>query len=231
MRAILFDLDGTLLDLDLHGFLERYFSALSRVIARVIDEDRVEEAMTAINDATIAMMQPHPGVTNREVFNAHYLSATGVDLEAHAAVFDGFYEEEFPHLRGAARPAPGALEAVRTAREHGMRVAIATNPIFPRRAIDHRLDWAGIDSDLYDAVTSYECMTACKPLPAYYREVTQMLGVEPADCLMVGDDPVLDMGAADVGMSTFYVGPGTPAHATYRGSLTELADLIGRLAS
>lgn len=229
MRAVLFDLDGTLLDLDLRRFLEEYFDALSRVVARVIDHDRVDEAMQSINDATGAMMLPHPGTTNRDVFNAHYLEASGVDLNRHSEVFDAFYENDFPLLRGGARPAAGGLEALSAARSNGLRVAIATNPIFPRRAIEHRMSWAGIGPDSYDVVTSYESMTACKPLPGYFRETAAMLGVDPTDCLMVGDDPILDMGASDVGMATYYVGPGTPAHATYQGSLTDLADLIGRL--
>jgi FMN phosphatase YigB (HAD superfamily) len=45
---------------------------------------------------------------------------------------------------------------------------------------------------------------------------------------MVGDDPVLDMSAADVGMKTFYVGDGDGVRADYRGTLSELADLVRR---
>jgi FMN phosphatase YigB (HAD superfamily) len=227
MRGILFDLDGTLLDLDLGAFLMRYFAALDEAAAGHFG---VESLSPDVSAATQAMMDAHPGETNRDAFVRAFLARTGIDISQHWDVFDRFYAERFPGLQADARPAKGARRAVEAALELGLPVAIATNPIFPLAAIRHRLDWAGLGDLALPVVTSYESMHATKPLAAYFRETSELLGVPPADCLMVGDDPMLDLAAADVGMRTFYVGGRTEVAADYRGDLDDLAALLPRLS-
>lgn len=230
MQAILFDLDGTLLDLDLRAFLDRYFEALelaSRPLsARFADPGFF---MRALQESVGMMMRPHDGETNRDAFFRHLKERTEVDLADEWPVYERFYAEVFPTLGGAASQAPGARRAVTVARDLGLGVAIATNPIFPRIAVEHRLSWAGLHDLELDVITSYEDMLACKPHPEYFLQTAAMLGVAPVDCLMVGDDRVLDMAAADVGMRTYYVGSDPGVHADMHGDLTELADLLPRL--
>jgi len=81
----------------------------------------------------------------------------------------------------------------------------------------------------FDAITTFEVMEGCKPSPHYFRQIAAMIGCDPAECLMVGDDRASDMPAADVGMRTFYVGGDTEAVADHRGSLTELPGTLERL--
>lgn len=230
MRAILFDLDGTLLDLDLDAFLRRYFVALEDAARPIFTSDQDRAAfMESLPHSIRAMMEPHPGRTNREMFFAHMYEQAGVDMELHWPVFETFYAEVFPTLAGTAGPAKGARRAVSTAIDLGLRVAIATNPIFPRSAIDHRLRWAGVDDLPLTVVTAYEEMYACKPHAEYYRQTSELLGADPHDCLMVGDDRALDMPASDIGMRTFYVGPHKDVPADFTGDLDDLADLLPRL--
>lgn len=232
MRAILFDLDGTLLDLDLQRFLRDYFGALERTTRAALGPEAGGDTfMGAIRAATNKMMTLHPGQTNRSVFCAEMLAATGIDLDVEWAVFESFYRDVFPGLIGQARPARGAREAVETAIALGLRVAVATNPIFPREAIDHRIAWAGLHDIPFDVITSFEFMESCKPHATYFAQTARLLDVSPADCMMVGDDRMLDMPAADIGMRTFYVGPEPCPSATLQGDLTVLADLLPRLAA
>jgi FMN phosphatase YigB (HAD superfamily) len=228
IRGVLFDLDGTLLDLDIDAFLRRYFAALSELSARHFPG---VDMLPAILAATGTMQSPHPGQTNRETFDADVLLRTGVDLEKSWDVFDDFYRDTFPSLGDGYGPVSGGREAVEAARSLGLRVAVATQPIFPRAAIEHRLAWAGLAGVEFDAVTTYEIMHACKPLGAYFRETAAMIGCEPAECVMVGDDRSLDLPAADIGMRTFYVGDAATAPADFRGSLRDLPDVLARLAS
>lgn len=230
MQAVLFDLDGTLLDLDLSDFLRRYFVALERVAEPLFDSSTERSSfMKALNAAVGAMMTSHPGLTNQAVFFDDLRTSTGIDLEAHWPLFEDFYAEVFPGLVGTARPAKGARRAVSTALDLGLRVAIATNPIFPRVAVDHRLTWAGVADLPVHIVTTYEQMESCKPNPAYYRQTAGLLEVEPSACLMVGDDRTLDMPASDVGMTTFYVGRESGVATDFSGDLDDLADLLPRL--
>jgi len=231
LRAVLFDLDGTLLDLDLDTFLRRYFAALRDATGELAGADRADELMDAVQAATGAMMRPHPGHTNRDVFYADFLARTGIDLEEDWEVFERFYRDVFPGLGGASGPAPGARDALETALDLGLSVAIATNPIFPRAAVEERLAWAGLRDLDIPVLTTYEIMTACKPLPGYFLQTADLVGVAASACLMVGDDRALDLPAADVGMRTFYVGSSADAPADYRGTLEELVGLLPRLVS
>jgi FMN phosphatase YigB (HAD superfamily) len=226
VRGILFDLDGTLLDIELSGFIPRYFAALTEAASA---EFPGVDLAAVIGASTEAMMRPHPGVTNHDAFWADFASHAGADAKERWPLFDRFYAERFPSLGKGTGPKKGARRAVETAIGLGFRVAIATNPIFPMAAVRHRLAWAGLDDIDFPVVTAYEGMHATKPFPAYFRETAELLGVAPAECLMVGDDPVLDMGAADIGMMTFNVG-GRPTPSDYTGDLDDLADLLERLA-
>lgn len=234
LAGVLFDLDGTLLDIDLNAFLRDYFAALGPVVAEVIGTDAdASAALQAIMESTDAMMLAHPEQTNQTVFNATFrrLTGTDLDLDEFALPFEHFYAEVFPTLKGAIVPRPGAREAVEAALSAGLRVAIATNPIFPLSAIRERMRWACVNDLPVDAITSYEVMHATKPSPGYFAQTAEMLGVDPIDCLMIGDDRTLDMGAADVGMRTFYVGSAPAPASDYRGSTADVAPLLRRLTS
>jgi len=232
LDAVLFDLDGTLLDIDIEAFLVTYFAALSTTLSSVFrDEVSLQGAMRAVYDATGAMMQPHEPRTNSEVFYAEFHRLTGTRLEDHADLIDRFYRDVFPGLGAGLGPSTGAREALVASRDCGLKIAVATNPIFPRAAILHRMAWAGIRAEDVDVITDFETMVATKPLPAYFRQTAALLNVDPARCLMVGDDRMLDLSAADVGMRTFHVNDSADAAANYSGTMSDVASLIGRLCS
>jgi FMN phosphatase YigB (HAD superfamily) len=181
---------------------------------------------------TSVMSRPHPGRTNREVFNEEFCRLTGTDLSSdeHELALERFYAEIFPTLGHGLQAIGGAIDAVQAALDMGLRVAIATNPIFPLSAVEARMTWAGLDSLDVHVITSYETMEATKPHGAYYTQTAAMLGVTADECLMVGDDRTLDMSAADVGMRTYYVGPTPIPACDWNGSVLELPALMKRLA-
>lgn len=229
MRAVLFDLDGTLLDIDINAFLGTYFEALGPVVVDVIGGD-IDAGLAAVMTATQAMFVRHPNQTNAERFAEAFAETTGVELGPEDwARFDTFYADVFPQLKGDIGPHDGARAAVEAARASGCQVAVATNPIFPLAAIRERIAWAGLSDIDFDLVTSYETSHATKPHRAYYLEVAEKLGVPPTDCLMIGDDVGLDMPASDVGMRTFYVGHGVATSSDFAGSLLDLPELLPRL--
>jgi len=230
LKAVLFDLDGTLLDIDIDNFISRYFDGLSAVIAQVTEcPDRRTQLMSSIHKATSAMMDAHDGETNQEVFTRVFADTSGLDLDDIWSAFDDFYVQDFPTLIAHSGPIEGAQEVVRLARDLSLKTAIATNPMFPRIAVLHRMSWANILPDQVDLITTFETMKACKPHPGYFLQAAQMLGVEPQQCIMVGDDPRLDLAAADVGMATFFVGDSPSAVTDYRGDLIDLQRLLERL--
>ena len=186
-KAILLDLDDTLLNCSMDVFFPAYVSAFTRYVAHLIPPDvfvpelmRATRAMDA-NDGT--------GATNEAAFAAVFYPGVGYEPDELAPFFERFYAEEFPKLQGLTQRRPEARSLVEWAFERGYQVAIATNPFFPRFPVEQRLEWAGVpvtDFD-YALVTSYETMHATKAHPAYYLEILARMGRQPHECLMVGD--------------------------------------------
>lgn len=232
LAGVLFDLDGTLLDIDLDPFLRDYMSALGPFVAETIGSGiSGSQAVEAVMAGTSVMARPHPGRTNRDVFNTefHRLTGTDLSLDENELALGRFYADIFPTLGSNLRGFEGATAAVEMALDLGLRVAIATNPIFPLSAVKERMRWAGLDRLEVHAITSYETMGATKPHAAYFTETAALLGVAPSDCLMVGDDRTLDMSAADAGMRTYYVGTAPIPACDWNGSIGELPSLLRRL--
>jgi HAD superfamily hydrolase (TIGR01549 family) len=228
LEAILFDLDGTLLDVNMDTFLPRYFEALAAKVAHLIPP---QQFMPSLMAASEAMMTNDGSSTNREVFAQHFYPLVGHEPEALEPVFMDFYANEYSKLRQFTRRIPEARQAVQWAFERGHQVVIATNPLFPATAVQQRLEWAGVAGYPYRLVTTYENSRAAKPNLAYFQQIFDSIGCSAPACLMVGDED-MDMVAAKLGCQTFLVpgprtdlDPSTPS-PTYRGTVSELVEML-----
>ncbi|MFC4075852.1 HAD family hydrolase [Salinithrix halophila] len=226
-RVICFDLDGTLLPMDTEVFIVQYLKELTPHMAHIIPPDKLVDL---ILDATLAMIDSEDGnVTNEEIFARRFLARSGLKREEIWPLFDRFYEEHFSGLQKYVHEAPISRQVVEAALDRGFRVAVATNPVFPKAAIRERMRWAGVD-DLVEWVSVYEETHWCKPRPEYYREVAQAMGVDTEACIMVGNDMQEDMVASTVGMKTYFVKDcridrGEPAYRPdQEGTLAELLE-------
>lgn len=225
VRALLLDLDDTLLHNSMGDFLPSYFKALTAAVADLMP---AEPFLQALHYATKKMIEnTDPTLTNQEVFWGAFEPLLTVERAALEPVLDHFYEESFPLLYGKTEPISGSKELLDAAKEQGWKVAIATNPVFPLRAIQHRIEWAGLDEAKVDFITSYENMTSTKPHAAYFSQIAHALGAEPADCVMAGNHLSNDLvGAIAVGMQTFWVKDYPIEDAaitpTFQGSLHDL---------
>ncbi len=65
---------------------------------------------------------------------------------------------------------PEAREVVQKLFDLGLRVVIATNPIFPKDIMYERLRWAEVEDLPFDLVTSYEDSHYAKPNPPFTTE-------------------------------------------------------------
>ena len=232
LRAVLFDLDDTLLYNDTEGtFLDRYFAALIEYAHGLCSAETLLAALAAGTQAVQASQDPG-GPTNEASFGRVFAEQLGRPWEELRTFFARFYEERFPALRIYARAHPDGRRAVQACLTAGYQVVIATNPLFPRRAIEHRLSWAGVDDLPFALITTYENMHTSKPAPAYYLEIAARIDVAPGACLMVGNDLLRDiLPAQQAGMVTYladdWVTNADPEiHPDRRGTLGELVEWI-----
>ena len=98
---------------------------------------------------------------------------------------------------------PEAAEAVRAIRDMGLRVVLATNPVFPPIATESRIRWAGLEPSDFEFYTTYANSAYAKPRLGYYEEIAKRLGLDPTECLMVGNDTDDDMVAEKLGMKVY----------------------------
>lgn len=201
LTTVLFDLDGTLLPMDNDAFTKGYFKLLAaKLTPHGYDARQLVDGIWA---GTAAMVANDGSQSNEAAFWKKFAGILGEKALADKPLFDEFYEKEFQTAKGLCGLNPNAAIAVHTVKEMGLRVALATNPIFPAVATQSRIRWAGLEPEDFELYTTYENIGYCKPNPDYYREITTRLGVSPEECLMVGNDVTEDMIAGSIGIQVF----------------------------
>jgi putative hydrolase of the HAD superfamily len=130
----------------------------------------------------------------------------------------------------------GAREALTALAEQGYRLALVSNTMrTPGRILRELLRHYGLLPCFTHLTFSDECGVR-KPEPAIFHRTLRAIGVEPAEAIHVGDDPVLDVvGARSAGMRVIQVTTARPSwlgrhrpHATI-SDLAGLPDAVGRL--
>ncbi len=200
-KAILFDLDGTLLPMDQDVFVEKYFGALAARMAPYGYEPRT--FIKAVWRGTAAMVSNDGRLTNEEVYWRCFTEELGERVLAQRDVMEDFYRHEFQQVAAVCPANPAAAETIRLCRALGYRRILATNPLFPAVGTLSRIRWAGLDAADFELITTYENSRFCKPKPDYYRAILSERGLAPEECCMVGNDTGEDMTAETLGMDVF----------------------------
>ncbi|MFA5866413.1 MAG: HAD family hydrolase [Actinomycetota bacterium] len=203
LKALLFDLDGTLLPLEFNEFIPGYFAELSRKFSDIFPDGSLPALITASTDAMVF----NDGLqSNSDAFWSDFSNRTGKSRQSLEPLFEEFYRSDFSRLGDGVGSWPEAARVLDDAKSAGATMVLATNPVFPRLAVVHRLAWAGIDPSRFDLITDYDNMRYAKPNPEYYRQIASDIAKPPEECLMVGNDAGLDLvPAKSAGMATFMV--------------------------
>jgi FMN phosphatase YigB (HAD superfamily) len=222
--TLLFDLDGTLLDTDLASFMPAYFQALAQHMANHAAPNNMLRALVA--GVNLMYESEDPTHTLQEIFDSDFYPELGVTREEMKEAAEDFYDNVFPTLARHARRRPEAVPLIEWAFSCGYRIAIATDPLFPRKATYHRLRWAGFDPDRFELVSSFEHFHFTKTHPAYYAEVLGRMGWPEGPILMVGNDIERDLVPAHrLGLKTFFIDGESAPSPGFEAGRGKLADL------
>jgi FMN phosphatase YigB (HAD superfamily) len=217
--TLLLDLDDTLLDTNVDVFIPAYFQALSKHLAKYVQPDKMLPAL--MQGTQLMLASDDPALTLQDVFDAYFYPKLGISKEQLAPVLENFYDEVFPSIGTVTRRRAGAVELVDWAFAQGYRVAVATDPLFPLKAVHHRIRWAGLDPERFELISSFESFHFSKSHPAYFAEVLGRLGWPNEPALMVGNDVERDLKPAQsLGLKTYHVGVASTSEAG--GTLSEL---------
>jgi HAD superfamily hydrolase (TIGR01509 family) len=213
MAALIFDLDGTLID---------------TVYAHVFAWQRaLSEAELAIDGWRIhRRIGMSGGLFARAVARELGRRLTQSEVEA----IQNRHGELFRQLLPERRPLPGAVELLRELREAGIPHGIATSGRRPE--IDASLAALGVGPET--VVVDRGDVRRAKPAPDLFLEAQARLGAAPADCYVIGD-AVWDLLAArragmlSVGLLTGGYGEDELVRAGAFRVYTDAAELRGSL--
>lgn len=202
INTILFDLDGTMLPLNLDKFLQIYFTEMGKKFHDLIEpKTLVHYIMTA----TESMVNNTDYRANEKVFMEKFGELIQDDLQVYQKRFNEFYDREFMETKASVVNSPLMRDSINILKEKGYDLIVATNPLFPEKAIHHRIRWAGFEPEQFIYITSYEKNHYCKPQLHFYQEVLKDTGKTPQECLMVGNDVQEDIIAAKLGIETYLI--------------------------
>jgi N-acetyl-D-muramate 6-phosphate phosphatase len=164
-RAVLFDLDGTLLDTapDMVGALNQLLSERGR------PKLRFEDVRCSVSHGARALVRlGFPEICEPE-------------FEALRQRFLDIYRE---HLSAETRPYDGVLDALAHLESAGVLWGIVTNK--PGALTAPLLEHFGLHARA-GVVVSGDTLAQRKPHPAPLLHAAEQLGVRPADCIYIGD--------------------------------------------
>ncbi|EPX76136.1 HAD family hydrolase [Salipiger mucosus] len=161
-KALLFDLDGTLLISD-----PLHYAVFAEMFA-----ERGQELTPAIYESRIH------GHHNLDTFPGLF---PGEDPQALSDDKEARFRDRLAH---GTKPMPGAAELLDQAGQRGWRLAVVTNA--PRVNAHHMLEAIGLADRFEVLVIGDECARA-KPDPEPYQAAMRRLGVTPADCIAFED--------------------------------------------
>ena len=200
LNAIFFDLDNTLILFDETRFFKAYLEKITSAFSDLMPEALFQKYLLK---ASQALMTKDGSLSNAEYF----MNIFSRDLKDRRTElwqrFEKFYESEFDQFQSIVSGVPGIHEVFTRLKDSDLKLVVATNPMWPMSAQTIRLKWAGLEKIPFDFISDIENMSYCKPRLEYYQEICRKIDVDPQHCVMVGNDPVNDMIAANLKMKTY----------------------------
>ncbi|PKO17193.1 MAG: hypothetical protein CVU39_05420 [Chloroflexi bacterium HGW-Chloroflexi-10] len=214
-RTILFDLDDTLLKNDMEKFLPAYLNLLAKFLVKFCPVDKLPSLILQGTEKMIR--NENPSLTLEECFDSFFYIELQQDKTLLSEAISDFYNNIFPQLQYLTAPIPDAKQTIEQLVSENVNLVIATNPLFPKKAILHRLHWANLIPENMSLITSYETSHFCKPNPAYLAETLANMGWPDGLLAVVGNDWEQDILPAELlGVPTFFLGNDNNQQKTIR---------------
>ena len=204
IKNVLFDLDGTLLNMGESAFEKEYLQRMVLFLERRYPGEG-KAIVKAVGYGSEAMKKSDGSRSNAEVFWEAFVQASGKARAELEPVITEYYLTDFSHIGDTYVPDADMAQAVRLLAQKGYRLLVATTPIVPHIANVQRVAWSGLGDINWEDITSFEDYNWVKPDLRYYQQICDRFGFVPEECLMVGDSLVKDYPATELGMDFYLI--------------------------
>lgn len=192
VRAILFDLDNTLID----------FLTFKKETAKAAAKTMVKQGLSATEIETygkIFSVYDEYGIEYQKTFykviKPFNLEINKAEKIQQAAIL-AYLQRKFDVLK----PYPMVKPTLKKLKEKGIQIGVVSDA--PRNKVWQRLVLTGLESE-FDLVITHDDTMEFKPHPSPFYVALKKLNLLPRACLFVGDNPKRDIkGAKEVGMRT-----------------------------
>ncbi|MGN1340804.1 MAG: HAD family hydrolase [Oscillospiraceae bacterium] len=200
ITTVLFDLDGTLLPFEQEDFIKIYFGELCKRLAHLGYEP--QHTVKSVWAGTKSMVINDGSRPNYEAFWETF-NAMNLGLPDARRECDAFYTQEFDRAKACLKYIPDRKPLIDRLKQAGLKVVLATNPLFPLDGVVTRMKWVNLSPEDFELITYYDNSTSCKPNPAYFTEILGKIGEPAENCVMIGNNVSEDMSAEKLGMKVF----------------------------
>ncbi|MBQ9730508.1 MAG: HAD family hydrolase [Bacilli bacterium] len=205
IKAIFFDLDGTLLPLDEKKFIDIY---VELIIKKMVPLGFDKENILDFSKRNImAMYQNDGSKTNYEVYKETFIESFGHFDKLDEQMILDFYNNDFKNTIVSSKYNPLAKDIVQYCKNKGLKVILSTNPFFPLIGTVNRMAFTGLEEDDFDYITTYENSSLCKPNPKYFIDLLNKLDLEKDEVIVFGNNTSEDGECAnEAGLICYMVG-------------------------
>lgn len=190
LKAVLFDLDGTLLPMQELDFIKKYAELLDIKMAKIgLDGTKlgrlIWESMHRIekNDGS---------KTNNDVFNETFIDFYGEEASKYKSLLLDYYINEFSGTKMVCTENPLARTIIDFVNNNNLLCILATSPVYPSVATINRMSFIGLKESDFSLFTHHENCRYGKTNPNYYLDILNKFNLKPNEVLLFGNNTFED---------------------------------------
>ncbi|MGQ9855646.1 MAG: HAD family hydrolase [Fervidobacterium sp.] len=197
INYIFLDYDGTIIENAEEEFLKNYFGLLSKKL-NMSFEETLKLVMSSVQNS---IANPDSSTNLFEKFGNAISERSGKSREYWISAFIDFYSSDFDNLKQITRPNRELIDLISSTEKS---LIFASNPLFPKIATYKRIQFAGLNPEMFYYIAHMENSTYAKPNPLFFKEIIEKLKLHPAECVMIGDSD-FDKACEKVGIKFIHI--------------------------
>ena len=182
LKAVLFDLDGTLLPMHEFEFIQQYGELLGIKMSKLgLDGNKLGKLIWTSMDL---MNLSDGSKSNDEIFDQTFITFYGDEAKKYKDILLDYYANEFSGTKNICKDNPLAKPIVNFVKKNNLLCILATNPVYPKVATINRLNFLGLKESDFDMITYHENSRYTKSNPKYYLDLLAKFNLKPEEVIL-----------------------------------------------